>query len=193
MSVRPNAPYRDQILDDGETLIYEGHDAPMRKGAGDPKQIDQPESFPGGSLTENGKFKQAALAHKTDRQPCELVRVYEKLRNGIWSYNGVFELVDAWTESDGTRTVFKFKLHATDREIGVQTQSSADLAHNRMIPSHVKQEVWKRDKGRCTQCGSTNNLHFDHVLPFSKGGTSLDSKNIQLLCARHNLSKRDKL
>jgi hypothetical protein len=26
MSVRPNAPYRDRIEDDGETLIYEGHD-----------------------------------------------------------------------------------------------------------------------------------------------------------------------
>lgn len=41
---------------------------------------------------------------------------------------------------------------------------------------------------------STDNLHFDHILPFSKGGgTSLKVENIQLLCAKHNLEKRDKI
>jgi hypothetical protein len=28
MSVRPNAPYRDRLKDEGTTLIYEGHDEP---------------------------------------------------------------------------------------------------------------------------------------------------------------------
>jgi hypothetical protein len=28
MSVRRNAPYRDQLEDDGTTLVYEGHDQP---------------------------------------------------------------------------------------------------------------------------------------------------------------------
>jgi 5-methylcytosine-specific restriction endonuclease McrA len=53
----------------------------------------------------------------------------------------------------------------------------------------VKQEVWKRDQGRCVECGATDELHFDHVVPFSKGGTSLTAENVQLLCARHNLMK----
>ena len=39
------------------------------------------------------------------------------------------------------------------------------------------------------QCGATDNLHFDHVLPFSKGRSSLLAENVQLLCARHNLQK----
>jgi hypothetical protein len=30
MSVRQNAPYRDEVSDDGTTLIYEGHDLPRR-------------------------------------------------------------------------------------------------------------------------------------------------------------------
>jgi hypothetical protein len=29
MSVRPNAPYRDRLEDNGTTLIYEGHDEPQ--------------------------------------------------------------------------------------------------------------------------------------------------------------------
>ena len=62
-----------------------------------------------------------------------------------------------------------------------------------MIPSDVKLEVWKRDKGQCVLCGSKENLHFDHIIPFSKGGSSLTAKNIQILCAKCNLSKHDKI
>jgi 5-methylcytosine-specific restriction endonuclease McrA len=54
-------------------------------------------------------------------------------------------------------------------------------------------EIWKRDKGRCVICGSHDNLHFDHIIPYSKGGSSLVAENIQLLCARHNLAKKDKI
>jgi len=67
------------------------------------------------------------------------------------------------------------------------------LEHNRLIPSEVKKEVWKRDKGQCVLCGETENLHFDHDLPFSKGGTSLTTKNIRLLCIKHNLQKSGKI
>jgi 5-methylcytosine-specific restriction endonuclease McrA len=52
-------------------------------------------------------------------------------------------------------------------------------------------EVWKRDAGKCRECGSPDELHFDHILPVAKGGTSLTAENIQLLCARHNLEKSD--
>ncbi|MGP0594802.1 HNH endonuclease [Nitrospira sp. T9] len=30
---------------------------------------------------------------------------------------------------------------------------------------------------------------MDHIVPYSKGGTSLKVENIQLLCARHNIEK----
>jgi len=67
------------------------------------------------------------------------------------------------------------------------------LTHNRIVSFAVKQAVWKRDQGNCIECGSKDYLHFDHVLPFSKGGSSVLVENIQLLCARHNLQKSDKL
>jgi 5-methylcytosine-specific restriction endonuclease McrA len=60
-----------------------------------------------------------------------------------------------------------------------------------MIPTSVKREVWKRDGGKCAQCGSDKNLHFDHIIPWSRGGSSTKVENIQLLCAVHNLSKSD--
>ena len=42
--------------------------------------------------------------------PPERVRVYEKIRSGIWVYNGLFQLIDWWTEQSDGRKVFKFKL-----------------------------------------------------------------------------------
>ena len=195
MSLRKNAPYVDRIEDDGRVLVYEGHDVPKNL-ARDPKAVDQPRTTPKGQLTQNGKFETASIKYKNGLQSPELVKVYEKIKDGIWVYNGVFELHDSWNETSNRREVFKFKLVVTDYTIDQKEKRKKelkDLDHNRMIPTSVKLEVWKRDKGKCVQCGSTDNLHFDHILPFSKGGTSLKAENIQLLCARHNLEKRDKI
>jgi hypothetical protein len=191
MSVQDNSPYQDRIEDNGETLIYEGHDLDKRYSKV-PKLDDQPRTYPSGTLTENGKFEKAALNAKAGGEP-ERVRVYEKIKKGIWSYNGVFHLVDAWQEDDEHRKVFKFKLIAVEGDEDFTQPVKKDLPHRRIIPTHVKLEVWKRDGGKCTQCGATDELHFDHILPYSKGGTSITADNVQLLCARHNLQKHDKI
>lgn len=196
MSRRRNAPYRDRVEEDGAVLIYEGHDIPQTRDTPDPKSVDQPERQPNGALTENGKFSEAANAFKHDQSGPDIVRVYEKLRTGIWADNGYFHLVDAWRESDGQRRVFKFKLLAVegDEEDAVASISEGvSKSPSRIIPTPVKLEVWKRDRGQCVICGASDELHFDHLLPFSKGGTSLTAENIQLLCARHNLEKRDRI
>jgi len=58
----------------------------------------------------------------------------------------------------------------------------------RHIPQDVKIAVSVRDQGRCRQCGSAENLHFDHIIPYSRGGANTVD-NIQLLCATCNLRK----
>ena len=105
----------------------------------------------------------------------------------------MFELLDSWSEYDGRRQVFKFKLIAVEDIEPEDLPSTIILSHRRIIPTAVKLEVWKRDGGKCIQCGATTNLHFDHVIPYSKGGTSITAENVQLLCARHNLEKHDKI
>jgi hypothetical protein len=192
MSTRPNPPYRDTVVEDGTVLIYEGHDIPPKYPTIDPKNFDQQERSFTGNLTENGKFHRAAQGFKNGLRAAELVKVYEKLRGGIWSYNGVFELVDSWIEDDGKRRVFKFKLVAIE-DIDVNSGKTELHERRRIIPTSVKLEVWKRDGGKCVECGAKDELHFDHILPFSKGGTSIKAENVQLLCARHNLAKSDKI
>jgi len=193
MSLRRGAPYADRIEDEGKTLIYEGHDCPRKVDGPDPKVTDQPDRNPGGSLTQNGLFAEAASKYKTDHAQAEPVAVFEKIRSGIWAYNGVFELIDVWTESSGVRRVFKFKLRATGQSRREDPSLSAMKEDDRLIPTWVKLEVWKRDRSRCVTCGEKSGLHFDHIIPYSKGGSSKDPKNIQLLCVRHNLTKRDRI
>ena len=193
MSLRKGAPYADRLEEDGRVLIYEGHDEPKTSATPDPKAVDQPEFTPSGGLTENGLFARAAQLHRDRGDEPELVHVYEKIKSNIWTFNGVFRLVDAWKEETHGRSVFKFKLELVDDPTAELRDAPQDLEHNRVIPSDVKVTVWKRDEGRCVTCGSTDNLHFDHVLPFSKGGSSLVAENVQLLCARHNLAKSDRI
>jgi hypothetical protein len=194
MSRRPGAPYADLVEEDGRVLTYEGHDVPAQIGGPSPKTVDQPLTSSNGRPTQNKLFYDAARSAAQSSQAPELVRVYEKIKQGIWTYNGTFHLTDAWIAHPGRRKVFKFRLVLTE-EAPPQTPTDllVDLQHNRLIPSEVKLEVWKRDLGRCVICGKQDNLHFDHDVPFSKGGSSLVVSNIRVLCARHNLAKHDRI
>jgi len=193
MSTRNNAPFEDEIVADGRVLIYEGHNAYKNHTDKDPYTVDQPRHTPNGKLTDNGKFEKAALDFKEGNEKAEIVRVYEKIKDGVWSFNGIFKLVDAYEKEVNGRSVFKFILTLTDKPMDENEKEIKIKEHARLIPSRVKAEVWSRDKGKCVECGSEDHLHFDHILPYSKGGTSESAENIQLLCARHNLQKSDKI
>jgi len=192
MSRRSNAPYSDKILEDGITIEYEGHDAPKTSYEINPKTLDQPKLTRNGTLTQNGKFIESVEKYKKDTSEPEKVKVYEKILPGVWSLKGFFDLIDYKINHDGKRNVFIFSLKLSDEQ-DVETNGHIDLKHTRLISSEIKKEVWQRDKGKCVICGSIKNLHFDHDLPFSKGGTSLTAKNIRLLCAKCNLAKSDKI
>lgn len=76
------------------------------------------------------------------REKPELIKVYEKISRGIWSYKGFFELIDANIVSDGKRKVFKFSLKPVEKKSFGRV---VELPHNRLIPTPVKVEVWQRD------------------------------------------------
>ena len=194
MSRRRGAPYADVVEGDGRVLTYEGHDVPTQKSGPHPKSVDQPWTSISGRPAQNKLFYDAAKRAAQGSQEPEPVRVYEKIKQGIWTYNGTFHLTDAWIADTNHRKVFKFRLVLADETEGqVSFEPFVDLPHNRLIPSEVKLEVWKRDRGQCVLCGKQDNLHFDHDVPFSKGGSSLVAINIRLLCARHNLTKHDRI
>ncbi|MDP7196469.1 MAG: HNH endonuclease signature motif containing protein [SAR202 cluster bacterium] len=74
---------------------------------------------------------------------------------------------------------------------GLSVPPLVEGKNHRSIPSWIKNLVHERDAGKCLNCGSKTDLHYDHILPFSKGGTSHNPDNIQLLCQKCNLRKSD--
>ena len=70
--------------------------------------------------------------------------------------------------------------------------AEAESGARTAIPDDVQILVWNRDGGKCVKCGSQELLEFDHIIPFSKGGSN-SARNIQLLCQACNRTKLDKI
>ena len=193
MSQRKNAPYEDLIHDDGITIEYEGHDVTSAQ-ANVPKMKDQPRFHPSGKPTQNGKFAHAVDDYKKKKDDAEIVRIYEKLFDGTWSDKGFFKLVDYKYIKSNRRKVFRFILEEATVDFENNIMYVRKLKpRSRIIPSDVKRVVWERDGGKCVICAATDELHFDHDVPYSKGGSSVTVDNVRILCARHNLEKRNKI
>jgi 5-methylcytosine-specific restriction endonuclease McrA len=63
----------------------------------------------------------------------------------------------------------------------------------RQPSERLKVQVLMRDGNKCKLCGITitgEDIHFDHIKPWSKGGETV-LENMQVLCATHNLAKGD--
>lgn len=64
------------------------------------------------------------------------------------------------------------------------------------VPAGLRYKVLARDGFKCVLCGASPKksdevqLHVDHILPVSKGGTNA-MENLRTLCAVCNLGKRD--
>ena len=66
--------------------------------------------------------------------------------------------------------------------------SICSFSQSKHVSATTKKIVFTRDGGVCQCCGSSNRLEYDHITPFSCGGSS-DASNIQLLCMKCNRSK----
>jgi tetratricopeptide (TPR) repeat protein len=78
---------------------------------------------------------------------------------------------------------FDDQAHLLDR-VGTATSRRG----RQPIPEDVRHAVWRRDEGRCVECGSQENIEFDHVIPFARGGSNTE-RNLQLLCEPCNRRK----
>ena len=62
---------------------------------------------------------------------------------------------------------------------------------SRKIPRNVQLRVNRRDNSLCQICAKPlldKDIHFDHIIPWSKGGSSEES-NVRVLCKKCNLER----
>lgn len=69
---------------------------------------------------------------------------------------------------------------------------------SRNINTRLRFKVLQRDNFKCCACGASPakdpavQLHVDHIIPWSKGGETIE-ENLQTLCSKCNLGKSDVL
>lgn len=56
----------------------------------------------------------------------------------------------------------------------------------------LRSQVYERDGGKCVECGTSEKLTLDHIIPRSKGGKRV-FENLQTMCSTCNNRKGNKL
>lgn len=102
-------------------------------------------------------------------------------KEGVSSKPLTFKNIDGW---------FYYNFIKNSEKIVLASENSN--RNSRKISQNVKDKVWNRDQGKCIECGSNEKLEFDHIIPFSKGGSNT-YRNIQLLCEECNRKKSNQL
>jgi predicted restriction endonuclease len=115
-----------------------------------------------------------------------------------YSERGYMTKFESWRKALETFVEF---INSTSEEEASVEEENIEIANKPQIefkhktkrqPSErLKVQVLMRDGNKCKLCGITvtgDNIHFDHIKPWSKGGETV-LENLQVLCETHNLTK----
>ncbi|PJZ66062.1 hypothetical protein CH371_11145 [Leptospira wolffii] len=109
-------------------------------------------------------------------------------RFGTWrkALEAFIEFINSNTDDDSTNESLKDSLqeNSTD-EVQIKHKTK------RFPSERLKVQVLMRDGNKCRLCGLTligDDIHFDHIFPWSKGGETV-LENLQILCSKHNIAK----
>lgn len=86
--------------------------------------------------------------------------------------NAFFEVRGLYSEEEA-RLLVREEIRKSKSKVNYlkfrQETPNADLQFERLpIPESVRNEVWRRDEGKCARCKSVRNLEFDHIIPVSR-------------------------
>lgn len=83
-------------------------------------------------------------------------------------------------------------IHQAVKRFHRQLDLKQTSGNTRHISQTVRNVVWERCQGKCVECSSTLYLEFDHIIPYSKGGSNSE-QNLQILCRACNLAKSNQI
>lgn len=147
---------------------------------------------------ERGETLKEKLVLEMDE---ELFELWKEVKNLAAHRTGGFDtevlklLAREWLEKNdpGRKERSKERSHRETRSGKEKPRRAVPLSSrvhtrtesSRAIPAGLRREIWKRDEGRCTHCGSKHALEIDHRIPFAAGGKT-ELENLRLLCRSCN-------
>ena len=101
----------------------------------------------------------------------------DDLREKLLQVKGLFAHIDP------NLTLTELLHRLCDQELAKKTKVSRAPKVN--SKSEIRRQVWRRDGGKCRNCGSTHALQIEHIKPQAAGGEwTID--NLCLLCRHCN-------
>jgi hypothetical protein len=147
----------------------------------------------GTEVTPYRKLSRRSYAEAFERQESEPVKLHEYGgRSWWWFRREVYVEYERLTAQDVMALALQLQrnknaaLQQAHAEMKGETAASA--RPREPITRAVRHEVWRRDQGRCVDCGSRKKLEFDHIIPWSQGGSNT-TRNVELRCEACNRRK----
>ncbi len=165
--------------------------------------VTLPRMFMGRWTLQTGKkvypdrWKDAQVEAWRAHQQQDPVRVYHDGRRSLWWFRDRFFWDDEDHSAEDVKALVLHRTRRDERKLKsaralMRGEESGGLAGRAPIPAEVVRAVIERDGRRCVQCGATEDLQFDHILPVALGGAT-SVENLQILCGDCNRAKSDAL
>lgn len=131
-----------------------------------------------------------------ERQKEQPTPILSEGRKKLWAFHDRFY----WDDEELEQADIYALIFARERRKGrqleaayLQMQVEESGTRSRVaIPREVRKAVFERDEGKCVECGSSFDIQYDHILPFSRGGAN-SVENLCLRCGECNRRKSDSL
>jgi hypothetical protein len=121
-------------------------------------------------------------------------KVLRKDEKTLWGFQGRWYWDNEGLSADEVFAVLTARAarakNSIDRAKSIAGFVATPVTGNRRghISPDLRQLVWLRDNGACTNCGSNIELQFDHIIPVAMGGAT-NEENLQILCGSCNRTK----
>ena len=120
------------------------------------------------------------------------VRLRTEARRTLWWFRDRFYWDDDGHSAEDVKALALQRARREERRLKtaralMQGEASPSPARAPM-PAAVAPGVFARDGQRCVECGSSEDLQFDHIIPVALGGAT-SVENLQILCADCNRTK----
>jgi len=89
------------------------------------------------------------------------------------------------------KIIQRFKQYDIDINMETRVLQVENLKRN-PIPKGLRLEVFAKDNYECIICKGKEELHIDHKIPISRGGTD-SLANLQTLCKQCNMDKGNRI